>query len=173
MEVVGIDIGVMRVDRVMVAEVELLGARSVDRGRSSSSPCGMGMVRSSGCKGQRSHVAYSRRGHQGELQRTHCLLNHIVTVTLTCHGLFSDLPLRHCISPTLFVLRTPSDPEYSWSMALCCRNRVSGTARSRLVRLTQFNSFHQSAPLAAVCGYKPAPDTWLAIFPHPCPHRNV
>jgi hypothetical protein len=36
-EVVGVDIGVMRVDRVMVAEVELLGTRSsVDRGRAAA-----------------------------------------------------------------------------------------------------------------------------------------
>jgi len=91
MEVVGVDIGVMRVDRVMVAEVELLGARSVGRGRSSSSPCGMGVVRSSSRKGQRSHVAYSRRGHQGGLQRTLCLLNHILSlVTITCHRLCPD-----------------------------------------------------------------------------------
>jgi hypothetical protein len=74
-EVVGVDIGVVRVDRMMVAEVELLGTRSsVDRGGSSSGPCRRGVVRSSSRKGQRSHVAYSRRGHQGGICTNHFAL---------------------------------------------------------------------------------------------------
>lgn len=44
-EVVGVDMGVVGVDRVVVVEIELLGTRrSVDRGGSGSSPCGMGVV---------------------------------------------------------------------------------------------------------------------------------
>ena len=67
MEVVGVDIGVVGVDGVVVVEVELLRTgSSVDGG---SSPCGMRVVGSSSREGQRSHVAYSRRGHQGAFRR--------------------------------------------------------------------------------------------------------
>lgn len=152
-EVVGVDMGVVGVDRVVVVEIELLGTRrSVDRGGSCSSPCGMGVVGSSSRKGQRSHVAYSRRGHQGGIQKTLCHLSTVLSPVT-----------RHVLPPCDQALKILSYPPLLKTRKL---QETLGQADVRYPLLRISDRF--DAPRAAGCGPKSASNTWHLQF-----HINI